>query len=70
MNWNKYRQLRIKEAMDEKNISKIDLKLHLGLSYPTMLNRLKDPSTFKLSEFDKVCKLLSLDKKELLKDNR
>tara|TARA_R110001592_G_scaffold315035_1_gene590876 strand:+ start:443 stop:664 length:222 start_codon:yes stop_codon:yes gene_type:complete len=69
MNWNEYRRLKIEEAMDKKDINKIQLKEYLGVSYPTMLNKLKDTGTFKLSEFDKVCTYLNLDINELIIDN-
>ena len=48
----------------------MELSEHLDMSYPTMLTKLKDVGTFKLSEFDKVCTYLNLDIKELLIDNR
>jgi DNA-binding Xre family transcriptional regulator len=69
MNWNKYRQDQIKLAMFQNEISKMELSEHLDMSYPTMLTKLKDVGTFKLSEFDKVCTYLNLDINELIIDN-
>lgn len=68
MNWNKYRQEKILFAMYKKNISKVELSTHLGMSYPTMLTKLKDIGTFKMSEFDQVCTFLDLDINELIKN--
>ena len=69
MNWNKYRQDQIKLAMFQNEISKMELSEHLDMSYPTMLTKLKDVGTFKLSEFDKVCTYLNLNINELIIDN-
>ena len=69
MNWNKYRQSQIGLVMFQNNVSKMELAEHLDMSYPTMLNKLKDIGTFKLSEFDKVCTYLNLDINELIIDN-
>tara|TARA_R110000744_G_scaffold120732_1_gene224959 strand:- start:290 stop:511 length:222 start_codon:yes stop_codon:yes gene_type:complete len=69
MNWNKYRQSQIGLVMFQNNVSKMELAEHLEMSYPTMLNKLKDIGTFKLSEFDKVCTYLNLDINELIIDN-
>tara|TARA_R110002153_G_scaffold143340_5_gene294461 strand:+ start:340 stop:561 length:222 start_codon:yes stop_codon:yes gene_type:complete len=69
MNWNKYRQDQIKLAMFQNEISKMELSEHLDISYPTMLTKLKDVGTFKLSEFDKVCTYLNLNINELIIDN-
>ena len=69
MNWNKYRQDQIKLAMFQNEISKMELSEHLDISYPTMLTKLKDVGTFKLSEFDKVCTYLNLDINELIIDD-
>ena len=69
MNWNKYRQDKISLAMFQNEVSKMELSEHLDMSYPTMLNKLKDVGTFKLSEFDKVCTYLNLDINELIIDN-
>ena len=69
MNWNKYRQSQIGLVMFQNNVYKMELAEHLEMSYPTMLNKLKDIGTFKLSEFDKVCTYLNLDINELIIDN-
>tara|TARA_R110000787_G_scaffold266968_1_gene373235 strand:- start:286 stop:507 length:222 start_codon:yes stop_codon:yes gene_type:complete len=69
MDWNKYRQSQIGLVMFQNNVSKMELAEHLEMSYPTMLNKLKDIGTFKLSEFDKVCTYLNLDINELIIDN-
>ena len=69
MNWNKYRQSQIGLVMFQNNVYKMELEEYLEMSYPTMLNKLKDIGTFKLSEFDKVCTYLNLDINELIIDN-
>tara|TARA_R110002096_G_scaffold297924_1_gene492416 strand:- start:575 stop:796 length:222 start_codon:yes stop_codon:yes gene_type:complete len=69
MDWNKYRQSQIGLVMFQNNVSKMELAEHLEMSYPTMLNKLKDIGTFKLSEFDKVCTYLNLNINELIIDN-
>ena len=69
MNWNKYRQDVISLAMFQNEISKMELSEHLDISYPTMLTKLKDVGTFKLSEIDKVCTYLNLNINELIIDN-
>ena len=69
MNWKKFGQDKINLAMFENNVSKVELAEHLDVSYPTMLTKLKDIGTFKLSEFNKVCTYLNLSINELIIDN-
>ena len=66
MNWKKVSQDKISLAMFQNDVSKVELAEHLDLSYPTMLTKLKDIGTFKLSEFDKVCSYLQLNINDLI----
>ncbi len=68
MNFIKLSQDEIHLAMFKNNVSKTDLADYLDMSYPTMLTKLKDVGTFKLSEFDRVCNYLNLDINELIKN--
>ena len=68
MNWKKVSQDKISLAMFQNDVSKVELAEHLDLSYPTMLTKLKDIGTFKLSEFDKVCSYLQLNINDLIPD--
>lgn len=53
-------------AMYQNKLNRIQLSELMELSYPTMLSKLNDPGTMKLSEADKLCKLLNINLKELL----
>ena len=52
MNLNDQRQSIIGFAMYKNKVSKKTLAKALGLSYPTMLSKLKDTGSMKLSEAD------------------
>ena len=41
----------------------------MNMSYPTMLSKLNDPGTFKISEADRLCNILKLQLNELLNIN-
>lgn len=56
-------------ALNESNLTKKDLAYELGLSYPSMLSKLSDPGTLKVSEMIGLCKCLKLDINELLTNN-
>ena len=59
-------QHEIELAMFMNKINKVELSKLLNMSYPTMLSKLDNIGSFKLSEFKKVCEVLKLDFKELL----
>ena len=63
---NEKRQSLIGFAMYKSNINKKELAELLELSYPTMLSKLKDTGSFKLSEADKLCIILNIELTELL----
>ena len=66
MNLNEQRQSIIGYAMYKNKVSKKTLAKALGLSYPTMLSKLKDTGSLKLSEADNVCSYLNISLNELL----
>ena len=55
----------ILEMMKNK-IRKKTLAIELSISYPTMLSKLENPFSFKVSELLLVCKIIDLDINELL----
>ena len=55
-------------SMFKNEITKIELAEHLNISYPTMLSKLKDVGSLKLSEFNKVCEYLNLNINDLIKN--
>ena len=63
---NEKRQSLIGFAMYKSNINKKELAELLELSYPTMLSKLKDTGSFKLSEADKLWNILNIELTELL----
>ena len=63
---NEKRQSLIGFAMYKSNINKKELAELLELSYPTMLSKLKDTGSFKLSEADLLCSILNIELTELL----
>ena len=66
MDFNKRRKDIIDFAMYKKKVTKLDLSKALGLSYPTMLNKLKDTGNFKLKEADMLCNYLNINLHEFL----
>ena len=64
---------RLKEAigyaMYKNQLSKKELAEYMNMSYPTMLSKLNDPGTFKISEADRLCNILKLQLNELLNIN-
>jgi DNA-binding Xre family transcriptional regulator len=60
MNLNRKRQEIISFAMYKNKISKLQLSKALGMSYPTMLSKLKSTGDFKLSEADNLCNYLNI----------
>ena len=55
-------------SMFKNEVTKIELAEHLNVSYPTMLSKLKDVGSLKLSEFNKVCEYLNLNINDLIKN--
>ena len=66
MNANERRRDIISFAMYKNKISKLELAKALGFSYPTMLSKLKDTGSFKLSEFENLCNYLNIELKEFI----
>tara|TARA_R100000231_G_scaffold44947_1_gene38863 strand:- start:10 stop:225 length:216 start_codon:yes stop_codon:yes gene_type:complete len=56
-------------AMYKKDISKVELSEYMNMSYPTMLNKLKEPGTLKISEADRLCRILNLNLTDFLTNN-
>ena len=57
-------------AMYENDLTKLELSEYMEMSYPTMLNKLKDPGTLKISEADRICRILNLNLNEFLTNNK
>ena len=66
MNSNQRRQDMISFAMYKNKITKLELADALGFSYPTMLSKLKDTGSFKLSEFENLCEYLNIEVKDFI----
>jgi|TARA_R100000306_G_C4251218_1_gene80554 DNA-binding Xre family transcriptional regulator len=66
MNANEKRRQVIRIAMSASDINKLKLAKALGLSYPTMLSKLKSPGSLKLSEVDNLCNILGIELTEFL----
>ena len=56
-------------AMYENDLTKLELSEYMEMSYPTMLNKLKNPDTLKISEANRLCKILNLSLNEF-KNNK
>ena len=63
---NKKRQAIIELAMFEHKVTKKELATELGLSYPTMLSKLKDTGSLYLSQADNLCSYLNIDLNKLI----
>ncbi len=68
MNYKEIIKNEIDLSMFKNEVTKIELAEHLNVSYPTMLSKLKDVGSLKLSEFNKVCEYLNLNINELIKN--
>ena len=66
MDLNRKRQEIIFLAMFENKINKLQLSKALGMSYPTMLNKLKSTGDFKLKEADNLCNYLNIELTEFI----
>ena len=56
-------------AMYENDLTKLELSEYMEMSYPTMLNKLKNPGTLKISEAERLCRILNLNLTEFLTNN-
>ena len=56
----------IHRIMYKQKIKKVDLADKMELSYPSILNKLNAPGTFKFSELLELCNILNVDINELL----
>ena len=52
--------------MIRQKIRKVQLADEMDLSYPSILNKIENPGTFKVSELLKLCNILNVDINELL----
>ena len=66
MNLNRKRQEIISFAMYKNKITKLQLSKALGMSYPTMLTKLKSTGDFKLKEADNLCNYLNIQLTEFI----
>ena len=66
MDLNKRRQEIISFAMYKYKVTKLELSEALGMSYPTMLSKLKSTGDFKLSEADNLCNYLNIELTEFI----
>lgn len=56
----------IYRLMIRNKIRKVELASKMELSYPSILNKIDNPGTFKVSELLKLCNILNVDINELL----
>jgi len=56
----------IYRIMYRQKIKKIYLADRMDLSYPSILNKIENPGTFKVSELLELCNILNVDINELL----
>tara|TARA_R100001463_G_scaffold128536_1_gene187031 strand:- start:240 stop:464 length:225 start_codon:yes stop_codon:yes gene_type:complete len=56
----------IYRLMIRNKIRKVELADKMGCSYPTLLNKIESPGTFKVSELLNLCNILNVDINELL----
>tara|TARA_R100000655_G_scaffold108588_1_gene160874 strand:- start:357 stop:563 length:207 start_codon:yes stop_codon:yes gene_type:complete len=56
----------IEYQMFKNKINKLELSGYMNMSYPTMLTKLNDPGTFKISEAARLCNILSIELTDLL----
>ena len=67
---NNKRQSIISLAMFENKVTKKELAEELGISYPTMLSKLKNTGSLYISEADNLCSYLNIDLNELITLNK
>jgi DNA-binding Xre family transcriptional regulator len=56
----------IYRLMIRQKIRKVELADRMELSYPSILNKIENPGTFKVSELLNLCNILNVDINELL----
>ena len=56
----------IYRLMIRNKIKKVELASKMELSYPSILNKIDNPGTFKVSELLELCNILNVDINELL----
>ena len=56
----------IYRLMIRNKIRKVELASKMELSYPSILNKIENPGTFKVSELLELCNILNVDINELL----
>ena len=56
----------IYRLMIRNKIRKVELADKMDLSYPSILNKIENPGTFKVSELLELCNILNVDINELL----
>tara|TARA_R100000664_G_scaffold7012_1_gene12139 strand:- start:357 stop:581 length:225 start_codon:yes stop_codon:yes gene_type:complete len=56
----------IYRLMIRNKIRKVELADRMELSYPSILNKIENPGTFKVSELLQLCNILNVDINELL----
>ena len=56
----------IEYAMFKNKINKKELGSYMNMSYPTMLSKLSDPDTLKISEAKRLCGILNIELSEML----
>ena len=56
----------IYRLMIRQKIRKVQLADEMDLSYPSILNKIENPGTFKVSELLKLCNIFNVDINELL----
>ena len=56
----------IYRLMIRQKIRKVQLADEMDLSYPSILNKIENPGTFKVSELLELCNILNVDINELL----
>ena len=56
----------IYRLMIRNKIRKVELADKMELSYPSILNKIDNPGTFKVSELLELCNILNVDINELL----
>ena len=56
-------------SMYENDITKLELAELMDVSYPTMLKKIANPGTLKISEAERLCKILNLNLTDFLTNN-
>ena len=69
MNNNERLRLILLEQMDILGLNKTDISDLMEWSYPTALNKINNPGTLKISEADRLCKMLNLNLTDFLTNN-